>query len=98
MELKMVVRPGGGIGIEVMDASLALLEPGSSASGSGCIETSIRRSKSLARRRLRESQAKLRSTTQRRGRTAKPERPAGRLTISSRNRSAAAAAAATAPW
>ena len=40
-------------------------------------------SKSLARRRLRPSQAKVRSTTQRRGRTLKPVTSSLRLTISS---------------
>ena len=40
-------------------------------------------SKSLARRRLRPSQAKVRSTTQRRGRTSKLVMPSLRLTISS---------------
>src|SRR5215469_8618831 len=39
-------------------------------------------SKSLARRRLRLSQARVRSTTQRRGRTSKPTASAVRLTIS----------------
>src|SRR5207244_4743103 len=38
-------------------------------------------SKSLARRRLRPSQAKLRSTTHRRGRSWKPLTPGGRSTI-----------------
>ena len=40
-------------------------------------------SKSLARRRFRPSQAKVRSTTQRRGRTLKPVTSSLRLTISS---------------
>jgi hypothetical protein len=61
------------------------------------VEASSRRSKSLASRRLRESQAKLRSITQRCGSTAKPCAAAGRLTISRVSRSRAAAAAATAP-
>lgn len=39
-------------------------------------------SKSLARRRLRLSQAKVRSTTQRRGRTTKPAAGSERFTIS----------------
>ena len=42
----------------------------------------IRVSKSLAKRRLRLSQARVRSTTHRRGRTSKPWASLGRLTIS----------------
>lgn len=46
----------------------------------------IERSKSLARRRHRPSQAKVRSTTQRRGRTSNPFALSDRLTISSTKR------------
>jgi hypothetical protein len=46
---------------------------------------SVRFSKSLARRRLRPNQEKLRSTTQRRGRTTKPVMSSLRLTISVRS-------------
>ena len=47
-----------------------------------------RRPRSLARRRLRESQAKVPAITQRRGRTAKPRTSGGHLTIASRTASA----------
>ena len=58
----------------------------------------IRVSTSLASRRLRPYQAKLRSTTQRRGRTTKPLARSQRLTMVSATRSWRAAAAATSPW
>src|SRR5204863_9863377 len=47
---------------------------------------SARFSKSLARRRLRSNQEKVRSTTQRRGKTTKPLMSSLRLTISRRSR------------
>jgi hypothetical protein len=47
---------------------------------------SARFSKSMARRRLRPNQEKVRSTTQRRGRTTKPVTSSLRLTISRRSR------------
>ena len=52
------------------------------ASMSQAAAVSIRASKSLARRRLRLSQARVRSTTHRRGRSSKPLAASERLTIS----------------
>ena len=56
---------------------------------------SARFSKSLARRRLRPNQEKVRSTTQRRGRTTKPFMSSLRLTISMRSSGTFATAAST---
>src|SRR5207245_7508618 len=56
---------------------------------------SARFSKSLARRRFRPNQEKVRSTTQRRGRTTKPFMSSLRLTISMRSSGTFAAAAST---
>src|SRR5271157_4152464 len=49
---------------------------------SQALALAIDASKSLARRRLRLSQARVRSTTQRRGKSSKPTAFCGRLTIS----------------
>jgi hypothetical protein len=57
------------------------------ATASIAVEASISRSKFLASRWLRHSQAKLRSITRHLGSTSKPCASAGRLTISSRSRS-----------
>src|SRR5713226_6699177 len=56
---------------------------------------SARFSKSLARRRFRPNQEKVRSTTQRRGRTTKPFMSSLRLTISMRSSGTFATAAST---
>ena len=56
---------------------------------------SARFSKSLARRRLRPNQEKVRSPTYRRGRTAKPFISSRRLTISTRSKGTFATAALT---
>ena len=56
---------------------------------------SARFSKSLASRRLRPNQEKVRSTTQRRGRTTKPFMSSLRLTIARRSRGTFATAAST---
>ena len=55
-------------------------------------KVSARLSKSLARRRLRPNQEKVRSTTQRRGATTKPLMSSLRLTIARRSRGTFAAA------
>jgi len=56
---------------------------------------SARFSKSLARRRFRPNQEKVRSTTRRRGRTTKPFMSSLHLTISVRSRGTFASAAST---
>src|SRR5437762_13843100 len=58
---------------------------------------SARFSKSLARRRLRPNQEKVRSTTRRRGRTTKPFMSSLRLTISIRSSGTFATVASTCP-
>jgi hypothetical protein len=98
MELKTVVLPGGGIGIEIRDASLALLEAPQQRFG-----LRLHRDLDQALEILGEAavarqpgEAALDHPAPRQDGEARAA--AGRLTISSRNRSAAAAAAATAPW
>ena len=58
-------------------------------------KVSARFSKSLARRRLRPNQEKVRSTTQRRGKMTKPFMSSLRLTISMRSKGTFATAAST---
>ena len=63
--------------------------------GTKVAKVSVRFSKSLARRRLRPNQEKVRSTTQRRGKTTKPFMSSLRLTISVRSGGTFATAAST---
>jgi hypothetical protein len=61
------------------------------------VEVSIKRSTSLARRRLQPRQPKVRSITQRLGMISKPFACGGRLTISSSRPALAALSAAMGP-
>ena len=82
-------------GVHTYALASRLRASGMEARATKAPRVSARFSKSLARRRFLPNQEKVRSTTQRRGKTTKPLLASLRLTISMRSRRAFATAAST---